>query len=137
NSQCTVDVGASSVSSAGNNITLTVALTFKSAFNGAKSVYMSVANNSGGFSGWQAKGAWTVSVSLPPTNTSVTPASGSGSTQSFVFAYSDPNGVADINYINMLFQTQIVGQSACWVQYLNATNTVYLVADSGAGYAGS
>ena len=137
NNQCTIDVGASSVSGAGNNLTVTVALTFKAAFNGAKNIYMSVANNSGGFSGWQSKGAWTASASLPPTNTSATPSSGSGSTQAFVFAYADPNGAADINYINMLFQTQIVGEGACWVQYLNATNTVYLVADSGSGYAGS
>ena len=72
--------------------------------------------------------------SVPPANVSVTPASGAGTTQIFSFIYSDPYGYVDINYVNMLFQTQLTGQSACWVQYTRASNVIDLVNDSGSGY---
>jgi hypothetical protein len=39
NSQCTINVGASSVSASGNNLTLNLALTFESAYAGAKNTY--------------------------------------------------------------------------------------------------
>jgi hypothetical protein len=68
---------------------------------------------------------------------SVTPASGTGTTQVFSFIYSDPYGYTDIHYVNMLFQTQLSGQNACVVQYMPATNVLDLVADSGSGYAGT
>ena len=44
NSQCIINVGASSVSTSGNNLTLSLALTFQSAYAGAKNTYMLVAN---------------------------------------------------------------------------------------------
>ena len=59
NSQCAVDGGASSFSGSGSNLTVTMALTFKPAFSGAKNIYMDVVNNGSVASGWQAKGAWT------------------------------------------------------------------------------
>jgi hypothetical protein len=137
NSQCTVDTGASSVSGSGSTLTLTIALIFKPVFAGPQNIYMDVFNNALATSGWQAKGAWTVAGSLPPTNVSVSPASGTRTTQVFTFVYSDPSGFADINWVNMLFQTQITGQNACLVQYVLASNTIDLVADSGSGYAGT
>jgi hypothetical protein len=60
NSQCTVDIGASSISTSGNTLTLTLALTFKQVFTGAKNIYMGVFNNGNVFSGWQAEGTWIV-----------------------------------------------------------------------------
>ena len=134
NSQCTLDTGASSVSVSGNNLTITIALTFKAAFAGAKNIYMGVFNKAIVTSGWQAKGAWTVTGILPPANVSVTPNSGMGTTQAFNFTYTDPSGFADINWVNMLFQSQLTGQSACWVQYTVANNVLYLVNDAGTSY---
>jgi hypothetical protein len=134
NSQCTLDTGASSGSVSGNNLTITVALTFKPAFAGSKNIYMGVFNKAIVNSGWQAKGAWTVTGVLPPSNVSVSPASGAGYTQTFTSTYSDPSGFADINWVNVLFQTQLTGQSACWLQYTLANNAIYLVNDSGSGY---
>src|SRR5260370_933504 len=135
NSQCTLDAGASTVSLSGNNVTLNLALTFKPAFSGAKNAYMNAYNNANALSGWQAKGTWTVAGT--PTNTSVTPASGSGMTQTFSFVYSDSSGYADIHYVEILFQTQISGQSACYLQYVPSNSTISLVSDSGTGYAGA
>jgi hypothetical protein len=93
---------------------------------------MSVFNNSTVTSGWQVEGTWTAN-SQPPSNVSVTPSSGTGTTQNFTFIYSDPYGHADISWVNMLFQSQLTGQNACWVQYTPATNAIDLVGDSGSG----
>jgi hypothetical protein len=136
NSQCIVDAGASSVSGSGNNLTLNLALTFKQAFTGAKNIYMQVRNVSNVLTPWQARGTWIVTAA-GPTNISVAPASGSGASQAFSFVYSDPYGYADIHYVEMMFQAQLNGQSACYVQYVPATGSISLVADSGGGYAGS
>ena len=50
----------SSVSGVSNNLTVNVALTFKSAFGGAKNVYMCALDQSGLSSNWQQGGTWTV-----------------------------------------------------------------------------
>jgi Beta-propeller repeat len=136
NSQCSVDAGASSTSGSGNNLTVTLALTFKPVFSGAKNVYLDVVNNANALSGWQAKGAWTVAAA-PPANISVAPASGSGGSQTFSFVYSDPYGYTDIHYVEVLFQSSLSTQNACYVQYSRVNNSIDLVADSGSGYAGS
>ncbi|HYL78224.1 MAG TPA: hypothetical protein VEU96_28675, partial [Bryobacteraceae bacterium] len=59
NSQCTLNPGASSVSLSGNTLTLTLVLSFKPAFTGAKNVYMEVQTATQD-SGWAQRGAWTV-----------------------------------------------------------------------------
>jgi len=57
NSQCTVNAAASSVSASGNNLTLNLALTFRS-YSGSKNIYMMLYD--GQNSGWLQKGTWTV-----------------------------------------------------------------------------
>src|SRR5260370_25921563 len=64
NGQCTLNLGSSSTSGSGNNLTVNLALIFTPAFNGAKTVSMNVNNNETVSSGWQAKGTWTVPASL-------------------------------------------------------------------------
>jgi hypothetical protein len=59
NSQCTVNAGASSVSTSGNTLTLNLAISFAAGFAGAKNVYMEVQNATQD-SGWSAYGTWTV-----------------------------------------------------------------------------
>jgi hypothetical protein len=59
NSQCTVDMASSSVTTSGTGLVLNLALTFKLSFGGLKNVYMD-ANGSSGTSGWLARGNWTV-----------------------------------------------------------------------------
>jgi hypothetical protein len=84
NSQCILSGTGSSVVGSGNNLTVNVALTFKSAFAGKKNLYMN-AQDSGGWSGAQVMGTWFVPApgNQPPTNISVTPPSGSGWVQTF------------------------------------------------------
>ena len=68
----------------GNTLTLNVTVTFQPAFSGAKNIYLYAVDVSGSNSGWQQRGAWTVTEPAgTPSAVSVTPSSGSGASQSF------------------------------------------------------
>jgi hypothetical protein len=61
NSQCTVNAAGSSATGSGNNLTLVLNMSFTTAFDGNRVIYMAArdstdANNSG----WQSMGTWTV-----------------------------------------------------------------------------
>jgi hypothetical protein len=60
NSQCSVNVGASSLSKSGNTLTWNLAMTYQAGFSGLKNVYMYAADVSGTNSGWHPLGTWTV-----------------------------------------------------------------------------
>ena len=60
NSQCSVNVAATTVVPSGNTLTLNLQVTFKPAYAGAKNVYMFASDASGANSGWQQLGKWTV-----------------------------------------------------------------------------
>jgi hypothetical protein len=138
NSQCTLNAASSSASSSGNNLTVNLSLIFTPAFAGTKNISMGVVNNANAFSGWQQMGTWTVTVgNLPPANVSVSPASGSGPSGTLAFTYSDPYGYTDLSLVQLDFQTQLVGNAACYIQYTPATNTAQLINDAGTGYTGS
>jgi hypothetical protein len=59
NSQCTVNLSGSSVSTSGTNLTLNLSLTFSPSFAAAQSIFMYAIDNSGQNSGWQNRGSWT------------------------------------------------------------------------------
>ncbi|MEK7996618.1 MAG: hypothetical protein AAB403_22680, partial [Planctomycetota bacterium] len=60
NSQCILDGGASSVSASGSNLTLSVLLTFKPVFAGAKNIYTYAADTGPFYTGWYRVGSWIV-----------------------------------------------------------------------------
>jgi hypothetical protein len=75
NSQCAVWAQGSSVSASGNTLTVTLSLTFQSAFGGTKVVYGALRGGSGN-SGWQAVGTWAAaSQAVPPLISQLTPSS--------------------------------------------------------------
>jgi hypothetical protein len=129
NSQCTVSGSGSSATGSGNNLTVSLALGFKSSFAGAKNTYMQVAGT-GGDSGWQQKGTWTVLASLLPTAVSVSPASGSSSSSTFVFTYSDPSGYSSIATAQILFSSGFSTPGSCFLYFNRAANTLYLTNDA-------
>jgi hypothetical protein len=135
NSQCTVNAGASSASASGNNLTVSLALSFTSSFAGAKNVYAEVRNATVD-AGWVQLGAWTVPSSVGgapslPVAVSVTPNSGSASTQTFVFAYSDSNGATDIRSTQMDISATLAVNGACYLYYVRVYNEIYLASDTG------
>jgi uncharacterized repeat protein (TIGR01451 family) len=59
NSQCSINMAATTVVTSGNNLTVNLPVTFKVGFAGAKGSFM-YASGSGANSGWQSMGTWTV-----------------------------------------------------------------------------
>jgi hypothetical protein len=136
NSQCTLDAGASSVSAVGNNLTVNAALTFKAAFKGSKTVFLDAEDIPNSLSsGFQTLGTWSVPT-LGPVAVSVTPSSGSGTTQTFALLYSDADGVGKLTYVQALINASLSWQNSCAILYYQSTNRLYLVLDSGAGWQG-
>ncbi len=136
NSQCSLDAGASSVTMSGNFLTLSLALSFKAGFVGAKNIYMEVQNGTQD-SGWVQRGSWTTTAGgtgtpSPPSAVSVTPSSGSGMSRAFTFAYSDLNGAADIVSAQMDVSATLAAKGACYLYYAAGSNAIYLATDAGA-----
>jgi hypothetical protein len=79
----------------------------------------------------QAELAGTGVSAGPPTVVTLSPSSGTGLAQTFAAVYSDPNGVADLSAVLVLFNTSEQLASACAVIYVPGTNKMYLYNDSG------
>src|ERR1035441_3357658 len=106
NSQCTINGGSSSIALSGNNATVNLALSFSSSFGGVKSVYGYAQAASGLNSGWTALGNWTVPAVQA---VSVTPSTGSGSSSTFSFLYSDRNGASDLGIVQVVVNSSLSG----------------------------
>jgi large repetitive protein len=60
NSQCSLNVAATTIALSGNTLTLSLAMTFQPSYAGAKNIYLYATDVSGASTGWQQLGAWTV-----------------------------------------------------------------------------
>lgn len=133
NNQCTLIGSGSSAVLSGVNLTLTVSLTFRAGFAGAKTVYLDAADV-GNDTGFLAKGSWTVTVAAPaPSADSVSPNSSSGFTQVFTFVYSDTEDAANLSAVAVLFNTTVAVTNACYVVYDLRAGTVALLTDDALG----
>ncbi|MEZ5404254.1 MAG: hypothetical protein R2729_31535 [Bryobacteraceae bacterium] len=68
------------------------------------------------------------------------PGSGSGAAGVFTFAFEDTQGAADIAIANVLINNALDGRIACYVAYVAASNTLFLVnnaGEAGGPFAGS
>ncbi|HUI53566.1 MAG TPA: SBBP repeat-containing protein, partial [Bryobacteraceae bacterium] len=72
-----------------------------------------------------------------PSVLGVTPNSGIGTSQTFSFQYSDPNGATDLVSVSALFNSTLTTVSGCAVTYNRAQNTLSLLTDAGAQPSGS
>ncbi|QOY85439.1 hypothetical protein [Paludibaculum fermentans] len=70
---------------------------------------------------------------MPPTADSITPSSGSGSTQTFTAVFSDPNGVHDLAWGQILIAVAENGggQPFCFIHYDRSGNGLWLYGDQG------
>ena len=135
NSQCAINGAGSSFSASETNLTVNFAISFNSTFAGQKNTYLS-STSATASSGWVTKGSWTPVSIGPPGVVSVTPASGTGVTQTFTAVYSDPNGLNDLNNVRLLVNTAVSGVNACYLYYYPASNTIYLENNADNGTAG-
>lgn len=137
NSQCSLDVGASSVLEFGNSISVTAALGFSAPFAGAQNVYGLAFDSAGKSKGWQLIGGWNTAglQNLAP-SAAVSPSSGSGAGQTFTFQYYSANGNQYLKVLYALINSGTNGAGGCEVEYLPVTNRLYLLNDAGSGFLG-
>lgn len=137
NNQCQIISG--SVSLSGNSMSLTVQISFKPTFSGAKTIWLLAedlagAQNNG--SAWQALGTWTTTTAnAAPTVVSVSPNAGSGANQSFTFNFADPNGYGDLRRGLFIISSALNAAGACFGEYNRTTNNIGLVNDAGTGWS--
>jgi Zn-dependent metalloprotease len=134
NSQCTLNLGSSSATPNGNDLTVVLNITFKPSFVGAKQIYMLAAGASGASSGWQPRGTWTVLPSGPAV-ISASPNSGTGSSQAFTLQYSDTAGAANITWARVRIGASNVADGTCTVRYSAVSGAVELLNDAGTTWA--
>jgi len=133
NSQCTINGGSSSIALSGNNATVNLALSFSSGFGGVKNVY-GYAQAAGGLnSGWTALGNWTVSTVQA---VSVTPSTGTGSSNTFSFLYSDANGASDLGVVQVVVNSSLSGYQGCYISIDPVHKTVLLLNDGATAWQG-
>jgi hypothetical protein len=134
NSQCVVRLSESSISGEGMTFRVTVALTFKAGFEGAKGVYFEVEDYGGLRAAWQQVGTWTVGVNQAPGGLAVSPSSGSGWSQTFQFVATDPNGWQDISWGMMLVNRAFAGSGGCYMYFNVGARALWLSNDAGTAW---
>lgn len=142
NSQCSVNLASSSASLSGNNMTVTLAMTFTASFQGAKNVYMRAQTDAGVNTDWQLRGTWTVPPPAGPgvpSVVSVTPGSGSGASGTFVLLYSDTVGASDLGNAKVrVVSTSVDGANTsagtCTASYDPDGNSLSLQNDAGTAW---
>lgn len=131
NSQCMLNGAGSTVTRAGNSLTMSVSLTFLPGFAGAQTVYL-YASDAGANTGWVSAGAWTVVIPPPqPSLGTVSPNANSGSVQTFTFVFSDSQNAANLTTLGMLVAPSVTFASACALSVNPQTGTVGLMSDNG------
>jgi hypothetical protein len=135
NSRCTLNVGASSVTPAGNSLTVKFSMSFKSGFSGMKNIY-GLAYDFGGSgttlnSGWQVLGTYTPNPIVGPSADSISPNSGAGSSQLFTGVYSDTYGANQLRGMLMLFGNTIQFRNTCVVGYDPGSGGYFIYGDTG------
>ncbi len=140
NSQCSLNGIGSSISGNGKTLTLTLSITFSSAFVGKKVVYMAARTNTTN-SGWQSMGTWNVPGAAPtgPAVGAVFPGRSASTGQNYTFTFTDTNGYSDLSVLDILSNGFLDGVAACYIAYAPtgpSTGYLYLVDDAGdGGYA--
>jgi len=133
NSQCTVTWAGSSAVFSGNQLTLTLALTFTSAFHGNKVVYTAAQDNGGNNTGWITMGVYGVTgaATTYPAAVAVQPNYGTLSNASITFTFDDATSYQNLSSVQALINTAVDGRSACYVAYNRIYQELFLVQDNG------
>ncbi len=136
NSQCWFDARSSAAVKQGSMLTVSIRVTFKLAFTGARNLYGRALDGGSGDTGFVTKGTWTVPVPGVLSSVSVAPDKGQGMSQRFGSQYWDPAGAGDMVQAGALINSSLNGASACYMIFV-PPNTMVLVNNSGSGQAGS
>jgi len=134
NSQCTLNLGSSSATPSGTDLTLVLSITFSSSFAGSKNVYMMATSVAGSGTGWILRGGWTPIPSGAPAvvdAVSASPGNGAGTTGQLTLQFTDSLGASDLTSARVRIASTNVGPGTCTVWYNAATATIKLMDDAG------
>lgn len=115
-----LDCSRTTISGAGNNLTINWSITFKTNYTGLKAVYLMARDDSNLSTGWMVKGSWKITSNIAPVIGSLTPANStavSNTTTFFNTVLYDGNGWQDIQLA--YFMTTSNGFYAYYSQNLN------------------
>jgi hypothetical protein len=133
NSQCSVNLANSSVTSTGNGATVNLAITFAASFSGTKNIYMATTDSANQYALWQQVGTWTI----PGASTNITAAlattpgldkAGNGVTISATF--TDPVNAANISN-TVVWIYNATTNKACAIQMDQTFHLFTLMNDAG------
>jgi hypothetical protein len=141
NSQCIVGLVSATPTDA-KTLTLTLKITFTTAFGGNRVVYVAARDQSGNNSNWQSLGVWqapwtpagTISVA------NLNPGHSAGTSGTLQLTLTDTKGANDIGIVNVLINSALDARQACYLAYVASNNTLLLVddaGDAGGPFAGS
>jgi hypothetical protein len=137
NSQCSVSGTGLTASVSGTQLALNVPVTFANTYVALKNIYTRALNQASLDSGWQLKGTWTPFLSTqPPSVVSVTPSSGSGTSQTFQLAFSNSNGYQNLKTLWAQISTSTAYPLSCATMYDAVGNKLYLIKDDATGWLG-
>jgi hypothetical protein len=132
NSKCVLNVGASSASVSGNNVTVNFSLSFTNTFVGVKNIYLRAVDTKDNLiSPWTQLGTWSLPAPTPAA-VSVTPNAGSSTNQIFSAVYSDAAGADKITDGYLLVNNVLVW--TCGVRYHPATKQLFMINEAGTAW---
>lgn len=134
NSRCQISAAGSSVSTVGNRLTLILNMTFTGSHAGRRILYLAARDRAGNNSGWRARSVWAVpgAPATSPRVDSLAPARSAASTVTVSASFTDNDGAADLNILNLLVASAVDGRNACYIAVIRPTGTAVLVNDAGA-----
>jgi len=141
NSQCTINGSGSSVTASGNILTITLDITFTSAFVGNQLIYTAARSKTRN-SGWQPLGTRNIPGPTTPTGPAVfgmMPAVSTANKADYLLTFTDTYSYQDLYVLDVLINSTLDGSHACYFAYAPSNPSagyLYLVSDAGdGGYA--
>ena len=134
NSQCVVTWAGSSAVFSGNQLILTLALTFSSsAFHGNKVIFTAAQDNVGNNTGWVTMGVYGVSggPTTYPAVIAVQPSYGNTSTQPITVTYDEATNYQNLNSVQILVNSALDGRASCYITYSRDFQSLFLIPDNG------
>lgn len=132
NSQCSIDLGASTTQTSNGQLLLELVSTFNtSTFGGGRIVYGAARDSLGNNSGWRTLHVNQVPFATPPRPLpeSVSPSSASGPRRTFAVTYRGPGGADRLLTMQVLVNRDLNGNAACYLGYDAPNNALYLIDD--------
>ena len=139
NSQCTLNVGASTAQFVGNQLIVTPSVTFKSGMTGVLGTFIQSLDVDDNWTGMTQMGNWLAfALGAPKTGPYVvgaTPLSGRGKTTSITATAGHTAGSDALGSVHIRISSSITQGLACHLIYSTRANSMNLVDDSDTGLA--